>query len=116
MERRGQESIVEEIVTRLKLALNPEAACLFCSRAREDREDEDACVQSDYDILVVISASDLPGHGRDRIALRALRGLRQPVDVLVLTRDEFDRKRGVVTSLPATVVREGRLLYGPAQE
>jgi hypothetical protein len=38
-------------------------------------------------------------------------GLRAGKDVIVLTRDEFNRKRHVVASLPATVLREGKLLY-----
>jgi hypothetical protein len=33
-------------------------------------------------------------------------------DVLVFVCEEFDRGLAVVSSLPATVVREGRLLYG----
>jgi hypothetical protein len=34
-----------------------------------------------------------------------------PLDVLVWTRGEFDALVSVVSSLPATVLREGRLLY-----
>ena len=33
-------------------------------------------------------------------------------DVVVFTREEFERGLAVVSSLPATVAREGRLLYG----
>jgi hypothetical protein len=32
-------------------------------------------------------------------------------DVLVLTREEFERRRLVPSSLPATVEREGLLVY-----
>ncbi len=99
-------SVLEEIVTRLVRALGPESVYLFGSRARGD-DDRD----SDFDLLIVVSDSDLPGYARDRIALRSLRGLRVPVDAIVLTREEYERKRGVVCSLPATVDREGRLLY-----
>ena len=98
--------VLDEIVSRLTRHLDPEHVYLFGSRARGDSESD-----SDYDILIVVSDSDLPGYARDRIALRALRGLRVPVDVIVLTREEFDRKRGVACSLPATVEREGKLLY-----
>lgn len=97
---------LEEIVDRLVRALAPERVYLFGSRARGD-----AKADSDFDFLIVVADSDLPGHARDRLALRALRGLGVPVDVIVLTRAELDRKRGVVCSLPATVEREGRLLY-----
>ena len=98
--------MLEDIVARLVGALEPERVYLFGSRARGDSSHE-----SDFDLLIVVSGSELPGYARDRVALRALRGLRVPVDVIVLTREEFDRKRGVVCSLPATVDREGRLLY-----
>lgn len=99
-------SVLDEIVARLVGALEPERVYLFGSRARGEETDD-----SDFDILIVVPASELPGHSRDRIALRAIRGLRVPVDVIVMTREEFDRKRGVVCSLPATVDREGQLLY-----
>ncbi|MCP3957952.1 MAG: nucleotidyltransferase domain-containing protein [bacterium] len=100
------DSILDEIVARLVRALGPERVYLFGSRARGEGE-----ADSDFDLLIVVPESDLPGYARDRIALRALRGLRTPVDTIVLTRNEFDRKRGVVCSLPATVDREGQLLY-----
>jgi len=99
-------AVLQEIVARLISALEPERVYLFGSRARGD-EDHD----SDFDLLIVVPSSELPGHARDRIALRALRGLRVPADVIVMTRREFDRKRSVVSSLPATVDREGKLLY-----
>ncbi len=99
-------TVLEEIVERLVRNLDPEALYLFGSRARGDGEPD-----SDFDILIVLADSDLPGYVRDRLALRTLRGLRVAVDVIVLTRKELDRKRGVVCSLPATVEREGKLLY-----
>ena len=97
---------LDEVVRRLVDALHPERVYLFGSRARGDGRDD-----SDYDLLIVVANSDQPGHRRDREALRALRGLNLAVDVLVLTHDEFERKLGVICSLPATVVREGRLLH-----
>ena len=99
-------AVLGEIVDRLVHALHPERVYLFGSRARGDSN-----AASDFDILVVISHSELPGFKRDRVALRALRGMGVAVDVIVLTSDEFDRKRDVVCSLPATVGREGQLLY-----
>ena len=95
-------AIVEKIVQRM----SPSAVYIFGSRARGD-----TTTGSDYDLLVVVERSDLPGHQRDREALRALRAIRAPVDVMVLTRDEFERGSRVVTSLPATVLREGRRLH-----
>jgi uncharacterized protein len=80
---------------------------LFGSRARGD-----AVEDSDYDILVVVRNSDLPAHRRMQIAQRALRGLRGPTDVLVLTQSEFASGLTVVASLPSAGAREGKLVYG----
>jgi hypothetical protein len=46
------------------------------------------------------------------VAYRALRGSGVSKDVLVWTADEFDRRRHLAASLPATILREGRLIYG----
>ncbi len=100
------DSVLAEIVRRLVEALQPERIYLFGSRARGQ-----GGAGSDYDLLVVVSDSDLPGYKRDRIAYRALRDLPVGKDVLVWTRAEFDSRTSVVSSLPAAVLREGRLLY-----
>jgi hypothetical protein len=98
--------VLPEIVRRLVSAVNPERIYLFGSRARGDARPD-----SDYDILIVVTESDLPPHKRDVPALLAVSGLGVPTETMVWTRDEFDGRAGVVTSLPATVIREGKLLY-----
>jgi len=97
---------LKEMVRRLEERLRPERIYLFGSRARGD-----AGPDSDYDLLVVVASSMLPGYKRDQEASRALRGVGAAKDVIVLTSDEFWRKASVVCSLPATVLREGTLLY-----
>ena len=97
---------LKEMVRRLGEHLRPERIYLFGSRARGD-----AGPDSDYDLLVVVANSPLPGYKRDQEAFRALRGVGVSKDVIVLTLDEFQRKSSVVCSLPATVLREGTLLY-----
>jgi predicted nucleotidyltransferase len=109
MQAMKKNEIVNEIVSRLVKSLGPERVYLFGSQARDQ-----AGSHSDFDILVVVPHSDLSGHRRDVLALRALRGLRAAVDVLVLTTEEFESRLDVVCSLPATVVREGTLLYAAA--
>jgi predicted nucleotidyltransferase len=98
--------LVADIVRRLVTALRPERVYLFGSRARGDASDA-----SDYDVMVVVAASSVPRHQREQVAYQALWGLGVPVDVVVLTRDEFERQSTVVASLPATVEREGTLVY-----
>ena len=100
------DSVVEKIVQRLVSALSPERIYLFGSHARGD-----AGPDSDYDFLVVVRTSTLPRYRRDQAAFEALLGVGVAKDVLVLTHDEFERQRTVVCSLPATVEREGMLLY-----
>ena len=98
--------VIEQIVHRLVVALGPERIYLFGSHARGD-----AGTDSDYDVLVVVPASKLPRYRRDQDAFAALLGIGVAKDVLILTHDEFERQRSVVCSLPATVEREGVLLY-----
>ena len=100
------DSVVEQIVRRLVSALSPERIYLFGSQARGD-----AGPDSDYDFLVVVHSSTLPRYRRDQVVFAALLGVGVSKDVLVLTHDEFEQQRTVVCSLPATVEREGMLLY-----
>ena len=106
MTLQASDSVIERIVQRLVAALSPERIYLFGSQARGE-----AGPDSDYDLLVVVPASTLPRYRRDQTAFEALLGVGVAKDVLVLTHDEFERQRTVVCSLPATVEREGVLLY-----
>jgi len=91
---------------RLVAAFQPERIYLFGSLARGDEGPD-----SDYDLLVVVSASDEPGYRRAQHAQEALWGVWTAADVLVLTRDEFERQRASACSLASTVVAEGTPLY-----
>jgi predicted nucleotidyltransferase len=95
-----------EAVRRLAETLRPERIYLFGSQARGD-----ATVDSDYDLLVVVSGSGKTPHSKTVEAYRAVKGVPIAMDVLVWTRESFERQISVVASLPATVLREGRLLY-----
>ena len=95
-----------EIVRRLTDAFDPELIYLFGSRARSDNQPD-----SDYDLMIVVRSSDLPPHRRAQLAHQALRGIRVAADLLVWTREEFERFLSVPGSLAATVIREGRPLY-----
>ncbi len=98
--------VLSEIVGRLAAELRPERIYLFGSRAREDTGKD-----SDYDLFVVLPSLNEPGH---RIAQRAhslLWDLGTAVDILIWTREAFDSRLHLKASLPATVIREGSLLY-----
>lgn len=104
--RRPATDPLSTVVRRLVQSLSPERIYLFGSRARGE-----AAEDSDYDLLVVVAQSREPRYVRAQAAYRALAGVGVPVDVLALTREEFEQELPVPASLPATVAREGRLLY-----
>jgi len=98
--------IASEIVKRLVAALAPERIYLFGSRARGDAREH-----SDYDVLVVVRERRGPGLAMEQHAHRALWQIGAPVDVVVVTADYYRWMQGAKASLPATVEREGCLLY-----
>ena len=101
-----KDKILEDMIKRLVDAFQPERIYLFGSRARGEETDD-----SDYDLLLVIKSSSRPRYKREQDAFRILNGVGASKDVIVLTHDEFESKLSVVTSLPATVQREGKLVY-----
>ncbi len=62
--------------------------------------------------MVIVSHSDEPRYRRSRLAYRALRGIRIPTDVIVVTREEVKRKINVKSSLISRVIHDGKVLYG----
>jgi predicted nucleotidyltransferase len=95
-----------EIVRRLVAAYQPERIYLFGSIARGDADED-----SDYDLMVVVPDDAPPERSASDLAYKVLRGTGVAADVLVWTRSRFDRRAHVVASLPATILREGRLLH-----
>jgi len=82
-------------------------ASTYSGRARGDEETYD----SDYDVLVLVEQKTGTSYQMERQAYGSLRGLAAPIDIVVMSRDHFERRRMVVSSLSATIEREGRLLY-----
>jgi predicted nucleotidyltransferase len=102
-----KQETIDEITRRLVEACQPVRVYLFGSEARGD-----AGPDSDLDFLVVVpddAGEDVFRSGRLR---QAIGGVGHAVDVIPWRRTDFEgRAAYVVASLPATVVREGRLLY-----
>ncbi len=101
-----RDPVLAEILRRLVAAYQPERVYLFGSKARGDEGPD-----SDYDLMVVVPDSAPQERRRSRLAYQVLWGTGTAADVLVSTRESFDSRLGVKASLPATVVREGELLY-----
>jgi uncharacterized protein len=94
------------IVERLLEAYQPERIYLFGSKARGDSGPD-----SDFDLMVVVPDDAPPARKRSRLAYDVLRGTGTAADVLVWTRSAFESRLHLVASLPATVIREGKLLH-----
>lgn len=102
-----QDPLLAEIVRRLVRAFRPERIYLFGSRARGE-----GGADSDYDLMVVVrDEMPTPCVRRGRKAYEVLRGTGVAADVLVWTVESFESRRHIAASLPATIDREGRLLY-----
>jgi predicted nucleotidyltransferase len=97
---------LQELVGRLVRVYQPERIYLFGSWARGD-----AGPDSDFDLLVIVPDDASAERRRSRLAYEALWGTGVAADVLVWTRERFESRLPLKASLPATVVREGRLLY-----
>ena len=97
---------LEEVVQRLVAAFEPERIYLFGSAARGESGPD-----SDYDLMVVVADDAPPARRRSRLAYEVLWGLGVAADVLVWTRTAFDARAHLKASLPAVILREGRLLH-----
>lgn len=95
-----------EITDRLISAYGPKRMYLFGSRARGSSRPN-----SDYDIMLIV-ADDAPGWCRkpDK-AYQVLWGVRASVNVVVWTFSAFEEHLQISNSLPAEVVREGKILH-----
>jgi len=71
----------------------------------------DAGPDSDYDILLVVPDDAAPETLSARLAYDVLWGLQTSADVHILPRGKFDSRLHLKASLPATIAREGKLLY-----
>lgn len=100
------DAALADIVRRLVDAYRPERIYLFGSQARGD-----AGADSDYDLMVVVRDETPVERRSSRLAYSVLWGAPTAVDVIVWTSSAFDRRARVPASLPATVLREGKLLY-----
>ena len=102
-----REPMLREIVRRIVDAYHPLRIYIFGSKARGDTG-----ADSDYDLLVVVKDEAPADLRQSRLAYQSFWGTGTAADVLVCTDGYFRSRIQVKTSLPATVEREGKLLYG----
>ena len=101
------DAVIAEITRRLVRFFTPERVYLFGSAAR-GQEGPD----SDLDFCVVLPDDAPRSLYRGEGLYRELWGLRAALDVVRCPLGDFEERAAhVKASLPATVIREGRLLY-----
>jgi uncharacterized protein len=104
-DRVSDDVLVDEIARRLVAATPPKTRIvLFGSRARGEEGEH-----SDVDVLVIEPAVDDPMKESARLR-RVLQGLGVPIDVLVITKHEADRRSVVRGTIVERALREGRTL------
>lgn len=99
--------LLDQITQKLVATMNPEKIILFGSHAYGKPNEN-----SDIDLLVIVSDSNEPRHRRSRQAYKVLRGIGVPTDVIVMTREEVNKKVNVQSSLINRVIHDGKVLYG----
>ena len=102
-----RDEAIAEITRRLVVFYRPERIYLFGSAARGDTTPD-----SDLDFCVVVADNAPAELLRNGEIYTALRGMGYPKDIVPWRQGDFDaRAAHVRSSLPATILREGRLLY-----
>lgn len=111
MKRVDLKEVLGQIVKRLVEGLHPEEIILFGSYGygKPDKG-------SDLDLLVVVSDSTEPPHRRAQKAYKCVGAVGFPKDILVLTREEFEKQARVLTSLARLIRGKGMVLYERREE
>ena len=99
--------LISDITDRLVKEFNPEAIFLFGSHVWGAPN-----ADSDLDLLVILSSSDIVSTKRSKLAYRCLRDIPYPLDILVKTRKEVEKFAQIPQSLEYQILLKGRCLYG----
>jgi predicted nucleotidyltransferase len=103
------DNLIESMVKVIVQEVKPQRVYLFGSCARGTPTPD-----SDVDFLIVEDEAfdcDRRRWSELRRIRKALRQFRVPKDILVYSREEFDKWESSVNHIIAAAVREGRLLY-----
>lgn len=107
MAQKDTTEVIAEATKRISEALKPDKIFLFGSHVWGVPTSD-----SDIDLFIIVKDSDQPSYRRSRDVYRFLRGIREPIEVLVRTIDEVEKSKSVATSLTRKVLEQGKLLYG----
>ena len=98
--------IIEEVKNRLVKTYNPIAIYLFGSYAWGTPTED-----SDLDLLIVVDKSNERSFDRPRPGQRALFGLGISKDMIIYTKDEFEKYADNITTLCYKIKKDGKVLY-----
>lgn len=99
------ETILSEVVRRIRRLRDPDLVVLFGSHARGDARSD-----SDLDLLVVLPGATHPR--RESVLLgEALAGLGVPVDLVVVSPEDLARYRHSLGLVYGPALREGKVIY-----
>ena len=99
--------LISDITDRLVREFNPENIFLFGSHVWGTPN-----ADSDLDLLVILSSSDMASTKRSKLAYRCLREIPYPLDILVKTRKEVEKFAQIPQSLEYQILLKGKCLYG----
>lgn len=108
---RMSEDLIQDIIRRLVATFQPEQVILFGSHAWGTPTPD-----SDIDLMVLVSDSDLSPYQRAVLGHRCLSGLGIAKDIIVRTRAEFDFWKEAPASLEYKVAHQGNVLYDRRQD
>jgi len=98
-----------EVKNRLIKVYNPLEIYLFGSYAWGSPTED-----SDLDLLIVIDKSKEKSYKRAIPAYDALFGMGISKDIIVYTKEEFDRRSNEITTLEYKIKKDGELIYARA--
>jgi uncharacterized protein len=101
------DQLILDITKRLVKEFQPENIFLFGSHVWGT-----PTADSDLDLLVIVSTSDISSAKRSSIAYRCLRDIPYPLDILVKTRQEVEKFSQIPASLEYQILSRGKCLYG----
>lgn len=101
------DSLLSLIVERLAKEISPENIFLFGSHVWGYPH-----ADSDLDLLIIVSHSNLSPAKRAAAVYRCLRDIPYPLDILVRTRQEIDKFVQVPMSLEHQILFNGKCIYG----
>ena len=96
---------LENVIERIVQALNPEKIILFGSYAYGDPG-----IDSDIDLLIIMKSEERPAIRSAQVS-KLIRPRPFPMDILVRTPDEIDKRLKIGDRFIEEIISRGRILY-----